>query len=92
MTSSVKEKICRVVEVFLGGDLLEDPDDLSDCELKTGTDVSAVLVVIDVLVSPSSVVTECCEDVSLVSDWEFVEPQAVLWRSTNIQDSFNILY
>ena len=30
----------------------------------------------DVLVSPSSVVTDCYEDVSLDSDWEFVEPQS----------------
>ena len=29
------------------------------CSLETRTDVSAVLVVTDVLVSPSSVVTEC---------------------------------
>ena len=27
-------------------------------------------------VSPSSVVTDCFGDVSLVSDWEFVEPQS----------------
>ena len=40
-----------------------------------GTVVSAVPVVTDVLVSPSSVVTECYEDVSLDSDWDFVEPQ-----------------
>ena len=32
--------------------------------------VSVVLVVPDVSVSPSSVVTECYEDVSLDSDWE----------------------
>ena len=35
-----------------------------------------VLVVTDVLVSPSSVVTEFCDDVSGDSDWEFVEPQS----------------
>ena len=43
---------------------------------------------IDVLVSPSAVVTECYEDVSLDSDWEFVEPQpfsfsrkrSIVWR------------
>ena len=46
--------------------------------------VSAVRVVTDVLVSPSSVVTECCEDVSFKSDWEifratvlFFLPQSV---------------
>ena len=36
----------------------------------------AVPVVTDVLVSPSSVVTEFCDGVSLGSDWEFVEPQS----------------
>ena len=35
-----------------------------------------VLVVIDVLVSLSSVATEFCDGVSLDSDWEFVEPQS----------------
>ena len=34
-----------------------------------------VLVVIDVLVSLSSVVTEFCVGASLGPDWEFVEPQ-----------------
>ena len=57
-------------------DLLDKTEDLSDCEPGTWTDVSAVLVVTDVSVSPSSVVTECYEDVSLDSDWEFVEPQS----------------
>ena len=47
-----------------------------DCEPETRTDVSVVLVVIDVLVSPSSVVTECYEDVTLDSDWECVELQS----------------
>ena len=46
-------------------DLLENPDDVSDGEPETWTDVSALPVVTDVLVSPSSVVTECYEDVSL---------------------------
>ena len=55
-------------------DLLKNPDDLSDCEPETRTDVSAVPDVTVVLVSPSSVVTEHFEDVSLDSDWEFVEP------------------
>ena len=41
--------------------VLENPDALSDGEPETRTDVSAVLVVTDVFVSPSSVVTECCE-------------------------------
>ena len=37
---------------------------------------TGVLVVTDVLVSSSSVVTECFAGVSWDSDWEFVEPQA----------------
>ena len=49
-------------------DLQEKPDDLYDCEPETRTDVSAVLVVTDVLVSPSSVVTECWDGVCLDSD------------------------
>ena len=49
-------------------DLWKNPDDLSDCELQTRTDVSAVPDVIVVTVSLSSVVTECSEDVSLDSD------------------------
>ena len=60
-----------------GGDVSwENPDDLSDCEPETGTVVSALPLVTDVLVSPSSVVTECYEGVSVDSDWEFVEPQS----------------
>ena len=39
-------------------DLLERLDDLYDCELETRTGVLAVLVVVGVLVSLSSVVTE----------------------------------
>ena len=35
-----------------------------------------VLVVTDALVSLSSVVTEFCDDVSVESEWEFVEPQS----------------
>ena len=54
---------------------MENPDDLSDYEPETRVVVSAVLVVTDVLVSPSSVDTECYENVSLDSDWEFVEPR-----------------
>ena len=42
LTSLVKEKIWRV-------DLLENPDDLSDCEPETGTAVSAVPFVTDVV-------------------------------------------
>ena len=42
----------------------------------TRTVVPVVLVVTDVLVSLSSVVTEVCDGFSLGSDWEFVEPQS----------------
>ena len=54
---------------------LENPDDVSDWEPETGTVVSALPFAIDVHVSPSSVVTECYEDVSVDSDGEFVELQ-----------------
>ena len=57
-------------------DLLEKPEDLSDCEPETRTDVSAVLDVTDLPVSPSSVVTEFCDGFSCCSDWEDVEPQS----------------
>ena len=46
--------------VFLGRDLLEEPVDLPDCVVP---------------VYPS-VVTQCLRDVSLDSDWEFVEPKS----------------
>ena len=75
LTILVKGKIWRVVVVFLEVTFLENPDDLSDYEPETRVVVSAVLVVTDVLVSPSSVDTECYENVSLDSDWEFVEPR-----------------
>ena len=41
-------------------DLLEKPEDLSDCEPDSCAHVRVVPVVTDVLVSPSSVVTEFC--------------------------------
>ena len=46
------------------------PEDLSDCEPPDGSDV------IDVLVSPSSVITELCDVSPCRSHWEFVEPQS----------------
>ena len=55
---------------------MEKPEDLSDCEPETRAGVSVVLDVTDVLVSPSSVVTEFCDGFSSCSDWEFVEPQS----------------
>ena len=58
---------------------VEVREDLSDrkpvsCELvRVVPDVSDV---IDVLVSPSSVVTELCDVSPSCSDWELVEPQS----------------
>ena len=49
---------------------------LSECEHLSCALVRVVLDVTDVLLSPSSVVTEFCDVSSLCSDWEFVEPQS----------------
>ena len=57
-------------------DFLEKPEDLSDLEPETRVDVSVVLGVTDVLVSPSSVVNELCDGFSCCSNCEFVEPQS----------------
>ena len=57
-----------------------EPDDLSDRELVSCELVRVVPDVTDVLVSPSSVVTEMCEVSPCCSDWEFVEPQSFLSR------------
>ena len=66
LTSLVKLKIWRVVGVFLRGTFWSEPNDLSeDCEAVSRPIVSAVPVVSAVLFSPSSVVTECFDDVSL---------------------------
>ena len=62
--------ICR------GVDLLEKHEALSDCEPDSCAHVRVVLVVTDVLVSPSSVVTEFCDVHPCCSDWEFVEPHS----------------
>ena len=50
--------------------------------------VPAVLVVIDVFVSPSSVVTELCDCFTCYLDWDFVEPQSFSFsqkRSLHVQ-------
>ena len=52
------------------------PDDLSDSELDSCAHVRMVPDVPDVLVSPSSVVTELCDVSPSGSDSEFVEPQS----------------
>ena len=61
---------------FSWSDLLEDPGELLDCDPGIRMEELVVLAVTDVLVSPSSVVTEFCDDVSMESDREFVEPQS----------------
>ena len=67
-------KSCRV---FLRGTFWGEPNDLSeDCESVSRPIVSAVPVVSAVLFSPSSVVTECFDDVSLDPNWEFVTSQS----------------
>ena len=55
------------------GDLWDGSCGLSGCDSVTWTRLP---VVNDVLVSPSSAVSEVCEGVSLDSDREFVEPQS----------------
>ena len=55
---------------------LEKPEDWSHLEPETRVDVLVVLDVSDVLVSPSSVVTEFCDGLSCCSDREDVVPQS----------------
>ena len=66
---------------FSWRDLLEEPDDLSDCDPETRTDVSAVHDVTVVLVSPSSVLTECSRDVF------FFRTENLLNRSPLLQEA-----
>ena len=58
------------------GSPLEKHEDLSDCEPDSSAHVRVVLVVTDLPVSPSSVVTEFCEVFSFGTDWEDVVPQS----------------
>ena len=55
---------------------MEELEDLSVCESESRAVASVVLAVSDVLVSLSSVLTECFDDVSLDPDWEFVESRS----------------
>ena len=64
-------------------DLLEEPENLSGCELVSGELVRVVLDVTDVLVSPSSVVTEFC-DVSLLLWLEFCGTAVLSPKSVHI--------
>ena len=54
---------------------MDKTEDLSDRESEAWVVVLEVPEVIDVLVFPSSVLTEFCDGLSCCSDWEFVEPQ-----------------
>ena len=58
------------------GDLWDDPCGVSDWVSGVGTSGPVVLVVTDVLVSPSSVVTEVCGGFSLGADGDSAEPQS----------------
>ena len=57
-------------------DLLDKPEELSDCESEAWVVVLEVLDVTDVLVSLSSLVIDVCEVLSCCSDWGDVEPQS----------------
>ena len=61
-TSWTRLRICLIVSRRLGWLVVPE--------------VLEVLDVTDVLVSPSSVVTEFCDGFSCCSDWDFVEPQS----------------
>ena len=82
-----------------GGDLESDEDlswedtldefkSWSGCEPDSRACVRMVPDVTDVLVSPSSVVTELCDISSCGSDWDYVEPQSFslskkrIWTTT----------
>ena len=55
---------------------MEKTGDLSDVESDTRAHVGVVPDVTDVLVSPSSVVTEFCDRFSCHSEWEDVVPES----------------
>ena len=57
-------------------DILDNPADLSDCEPDSFALVRVVPDVTDVLVSPSSVVTELFDVSPCCLDWDFVELQS----------------
>ena len=71
-------------------DLWDDSCGVSDCDSGTGTSVLLLLVVTDVTVSPSSVVTEVCDGFSLGSDGELVEPQSFSFsqKACSLLDSY----
>ena len=56
-------------------DILDNLEDLSDCEPDSCAHVRVMPDVTDVLVSPSCVVTELFDVSPCDSDWEFVELQ-----------------
>ena len=73
----VKKETWRVVVLFLGENLLDRPEDLSDGESEVWVDVPVVPDVTDVPLSPSSVVAEFRDGFSCCSDRDFVEPQSL---------------
>ena len=62
--------------IFLGKTFFDKPEDLSGRECEARVVVLVVPDVIDVIDSPSSVVSELCDGFSCCSDWEFVEKQS----------------
>ena len=70
-------------------DLLEKPEDLSDCEPETRVVVSVVPDVTGENVSPSSEVTEFRDGFWFCSGWQFVEPQSFffLQKACSLLDS-----
>ena len=88
LSEDVRVCFCGSLKIFWSGGDLESDEDLSwedplddfkcwsGCEPDSRARVRKVPDVNDVLVSPSSVVTELCDVSSCCSDWEFVEPQS----------------
>ena len=62
-------------------DLLDNPEDLSDCERDSCAHVRVVPDVTDVLVSPSSVVTSCVMflPVALIAAFFLLQKACALW-------------
>ena len=73
-------------------DILDNPVDLSDCGPDSCAHVRVVLDVIDVLLSPSSEVTElcyvspCCSDRNLWNRRLFLSPKSVHIVGTDAQE------
>ena len=68
------------------GDILEKREDLSGCEPDSCARVRVVLVVTDVPVFPSSVVTDFCEVFSCCTDWNDAVPQSLSFFKKRTQE------